>query len=205
VSGSGSNPFSSLLRSKGFVWLASQPGSCFQWAYAGCHFSLKEHCQWSQLAPARAAAPARTAAVGVVPIAAPPLLPEAGRGRGGKAPPGGGKARQEAADWARAEQEADADQARAERQQLVFIGLSLPEDQIAAMLDKCLLRDWEMAYFARGLVPPALPPADETDHAGDAQSLLPRAKGPSASDTSLPGLAPSPTPTGGGAVTVAAR
>lgn len=78
-------------------------------------------------------------------------LGEEGQGDGddacnGSAAPGAAGAE---AGWARA--------GAVRGQRLVFIGLSLCEDAIVALLDSCLLADWEMPFFRQGLAPPCDP------------------------------------------------
>ena len=36
----------SVVRSKGFVWLAEDPGSAYVWAHAGTHVELTRHGPW---------------------------------------------------------------------------------------------------------------------------------------------------------------
>lgn len=154
------NPLAQLLRSKGFVWLASQPRSSFRWAYAGCHFLLAEYCEMAA-AGSDAAPPAgregqlhvgseggaggSSGTVASASCAAGPgSAPSNGAGSAGSAG-GVGVAGVTGARLG---------------QRLVFIGLSLPEEQIVQLLDSCLLEDWEMAYFEKGLVPPETQPTE---------------------------------------------
>ncbi|KAJ1640495.1 hypothetical protein T492DRAFT_854785 [Pavlovales sp. CCMP2436] len=129
------NPLANLLRSKGFVWLASQPRTCYKWAYAGCHFQLSEHSEFAEIDESNFNAPASLR---------PAPCAKAGT--------------------------------HVQGQELVFIGLALPEEELVELLDACILREWEMVFFRRGLVPPEHEPAGDASEPGGS-SLLPGAAG----------------------------
>lgn len=82
-------------------------------------------------------------------------------------------------------------------QRLVFIGLSLPEGEIVRLLDSCLLADWELPYFEKGLPPPeappeAPPPAEDAER-GAGPPRAPAAEGGAGPDAGAPPSKPDVT------------
>lgn len=134
------NPLCTVLRSKGFAWLASQPDARFAWAYAGFHFQLREHGSWSAAAEREVVAGSAAAGGGddaPDTLGASDALESFFTGTQGGAPRG-----VRAAD---------------PQQRLIFIGLGMPLERVEAALDECLLTDREMAYFCAGAVAPPSP------------------------------------------------
>mmetsp|Transcript_28140 Transcript_28140/g.63669 ORF Transcript_28140/g.63669 Transcript_28140/m.63669 type:complete len:164 (-) Transcript_28140:144-635(-) len=105
----------SIIRSKGFIWLASHAQSALYWSHAGAHFALNPLGLWWAATPKE------------------------------NWPDAGDLSNPEVVKIAK---EFDKDGKWGDRrQELVFIGVDMVEEEIAALFDACLLNDEEMQQF----------------------------------------------------------
>lgn len=42
----GSSPIKTVLRSKGFMWIANSHTTAFYWSHAGQHFEIRDEGEW---------------------------------------------------------------------------------------------------------------------------------------------------------------